>query len=78
MNPRYSYAYNNLANIYKNQSKYEEAIECYKKAIEHLSTYTLALVNMAVCYLFLGNNREAFNAFERGKECMPHDNNNLS
>ena len=49
MNPRYSYAYNNLANIYKNQSKFEEAVKYYKKAVEHCSTYTLALVNMGVC-----------------------------
>ena len=29
-NPRYSYAYNNLGNIYKNDGNYEEAIKFYK------------------------------------------------
>jgi len=78
INPRYSYAYNNLGNIYKNQRNYEEAIKCYKKAVEFLSTYTLALANMGVCYLKIKNYREAFNALERAKEILPTDNNNLS
>ena len=33
---------------------------------------------MGVCYLKLQNYREAFNAIERAKECLPTDNNNLS
>jgi tetratricopeptide (TPR) repeat protein len=78
VNPRYSYALNNLGNIYKTRLQYEEAIKCYKQAVEHLSTYTLCLANMGVCYLKLGNYREAFNAMERAKECLPTDNNNLS
>lgn len=77
-NKRYSYAYNNLANILKDELKYEEAIEHYKNAIKYNSTYTLALTNMAVCYLKIGKYREAFNAMEVAKECLPHDNNNLS
>ena len=67
VHPRYSYAFNNLANIYKNEQNYEEAIKYYKQAVEHLSTYTLALANMGVCYLKIGNYREAFNAMERAK-----------
>ena len=50
----------------------------YKAAIQHLSTYTLALANLGMCYLKLENYREAFNAMERAKECLPTDNNNLS
>lgn len=34
----------------------------YKSAIQHLSTYTLALANMGICYLKIQNYREAFNA----------------
>ena len=77
-NPRYSYAYNNLGNIYKTQQRFEEAITCYKSAVEHLSTYSLALTNLGVCYLKIGEKREAFNVLERAKECLPTDNNNLS
>jgi tetratricopeptide (TPR) repeat protein len=77
-NQRYSYAYNNLANIYNDELKYEEAVDCYKNAIKHNSTFTLALANMGVCYLKIGKYREAFNAMERAKECLPFDNNNLS
>lgn len=58
--------------------KYEEAVKNYKKAIEHCSTYTLALANMGVCNLKLGHYRQAFNAMERAKQCLPTDNNNLS
>ena len=58
--------------------KYEEAIKKYKKAVEHCSTYTLAYANMGVCLLKLQHFREAFNAFETAKECLPTDNNNLS
>jgi tetratricopeptide (TPR) repeat protein len=72
------YAFNNLGNIYKDLAQYEDAIKCYKQAVEHLSTYTLALVNLGVCYLKIENFREAFNAMERAKECLPTDNNNLS
>ncbi len=57
---------------------YEEAIKCYKKAIEFLSTYTLALANLGVCYLKLSNYRDAFNAMARAKEILATDNNNLS
>lgn len=32
-NPRYSYAYNNLGNIYKDRSQYIEAIDCYRRAV---------------------------------------------
>ncbi len=56
-----------MANIYKDKQEYEKAIECYKKAIEANSTYTLAIVNMAVCYLNLEMYQDAFNAFARGK-----------
>lgn len=77
-NHRYSYAFNNLGNIYKNESNYEEAIKNYKQAIRYNSTYTLALANMGVCYLKIDNFREAFNALERAKECLPTDNNNLN
>ena len=45
-------------------------MKCYKKAIEYLSTYTLALANLGVCYLKLGNYREAFNAMARAKEIL--------
>jgi tetratricopeptide (TPR) repeat protein len=49
-NPKYSYAYNNLGNIYKAKEEYEKALFYYRQAVEHLSTYTLAFVNMGVCY----------------------------
>ena len=78
VNPRYSYAYNNLANIYKNNKNYEEAIKYYKKAVQHNSTYTLAYVNMGVCALNIKNYRVAYEAFARGSAVMDNDNNNLS
>lgn len=78
VNPRYSYAYNNLGNIYKNKLENVKAVECYEKAIANLSTYTLAYANMAVCLLKLERYQEAFNAFTRAKQILPTDNNNLS
>ena len=33
---------------------------------------------MGVCCLKVGKFREAFNALETAKECLPTDNNNLS
>jgi hypothetical protein len=42
------------------------------------TTYTLGIVNMAVCYLKLDMYIEAFNAFEKAKEILPTDNNGLS
>lgn len=78
VNPRYSYAYNNLGNIYKNRQEYNKAIDCYKNAVENLSTYTLALANMAICLLQIEKYQEAFTAFKRAKEMLPTDNNNLS
>ena len=77
-NPRYSYAYNNLGNIYKNRQEYSKATECYRNAVENLSTYTLAYANMAICLLQLERYQEAFSAFKRAKDLLPTDNNNLS
>jgi tetratricopeptide (TPR) repeat protein len=51
VNPQYSYAYNNLGNIYKNSGEYEEAIKCYENAVEHRSNYTLCFANLGVCLL---------------------------
>jgi tetratricopeptide (TPR) repeat protein len=77
-NPRYSYAYNNLGNIYKNRTEYIKAVDCYENAVKNLSTYTLAYANMAICLLQLERYQDAFNAFKRAKELLPTDNNNLS
>ena len=57
---------------------YEKALEYYRQAVQHLSTYTLAFVNMAVCYERLENYTEAHRYFKRAKEVLPTDNNNLS
>jgi tetratricopeptide (TPR) repeat protein len=67
-----------LANILRDQQKYQEAIELYKKCVEIHSTYTLVYCNMAMCYLKTEMYQDAFAAFARAKELLPTDNNGLS
>ncbi len=78
INPTYSFAFNNMGNIYKNKQDYTNAIESFKKAVESNSTYSLALTNLGICYLLTHRYRDAFDVFSRAKEALPNDNNHLS
>lgn len=54
------------------------AVDCYLRAVEFNSTYSLAIANMGYCYLKLEKYKEALNAFARVEEVLPNDNNSLS
>lgn len=52
INPKAIY-YNNIGVIYAVDSKYEEALEWYNKAIEKDQTYAQSWVNIGVAYYYL-------------------------
>ncbi|MFP6867783.1 MAG: tetratricopeptide repeat protein [Nitrospinota bacterium] len=46
-NPHYAEAYYNLANILKEQKKFDEAVEAYHRVIELQPSYAEAYYNLA-------------------------------
>ena len=51
--------YNTLGAIYANQKKYEDAIKCYKKAIELNKKYPKCLINLGVLLLNKGEYKDS-------------------
>lgn len=47
--------------------QYDEAVNCFEKAVELNTTYTLGWTNLAVCLLNLEKYQDAFYAFARAK-----------
>jgi tetratricopeptide (TPR) repeat protein len=60
------------------ERNYDEAIKCFKNAVKHKSNYVLAMANLGVTYLKIGNYREAFNAISRAKELLEVNKKDLS
>ncbi|MBQ8147184.1 MAG: tetratricopeptide repeat protein [Lachnospiraceae bacterium] len=56
LEPNNLFAYNNIGYVYRVQGKYQEAIECFRKAIELMDDEKsmLPFTNMAKCYEALG------------------------
>jgi len=66
--------YNNLANVYRDQKKFEEAIEYYQKSIEVNPQYETAYQNLAILYLYEIDPRDPDKAQEvvaEGLESIP-------
>lgn len=73
--------YNNLANIYMNSGKVQEAIPLYKKAIELNPRLVGAYTNLGVLYANTGKIKEAIILYKKAIEFNPNDayaNNNLA
>ena len=51
----YFNAHNYLGDALKNKKLYNEAIEEYKKALTFTPTNSNAYLNIALCYVYLGN-----------------------
>lgn len=75
INPDYASAYNNLGNALLDQEDYkknfEEAEDCYLKAIELVPTLYDAYKNLAVCYQGEGLTTKALHYFEIYNEHVP-------
>jgi predicted TPR repeat methyltransferase len=64
--------YNNFGNLYNKLHKKDEAIRCYKKALELDPEYILAYNNMGNIYLKQGNLAQARTNFEIAIKIMPN------
>ena len=71
LDPEYSIANYNLANLYQRERSYEQAIKYYKKAIEIDENFVSARNNLANVYMKLGDLDAAFNQFQRAVEITP-------
>jgi tetratricopeptide (TPR) repeat protein len=64
--------YNNLANIYRDIGKKEEAIKFIKKAIEIDSQYPETYYNLGNVYYDVGENEEAIESYKKAIELNPN------
>jgi len=71
----YSEAYNNLGTIYLRQSKWDEAISMFQKAIGNIyySTPEMAYYNMAAAYLGKGDYNKAIEYYRTVMELKPQN-----
>jgi tetratricopeptide (TPR) repeat protein len=68
---RNSKIYSNLGNIYRDESRYEEAIQLYKKAIQYDPAYAIAYSNLGRTYRIMNKNDEAIRTYLRAIEISP-------
>ncbi len=68
-----SVTYNNLATAYLHQSKFQEALDTFKKALEKCDDPFPIWTNIGVCYHKLGNYSEATRAYHEGLKHKPTD-----
>ncbi len=61
----------NLGILLKQQERYDEAVQCYRKSIEAESEYTLPWYNMGVLLTQLEQNEKALDAFRKATELNP-------
>lgn len=65
-------SYGIKGDIYYDEKKYNEAIECYKKALEKLSSLDSELLaKIGDCYMNIGDNKECRNYYENAIEVDP-------
>lgn len=60
MNPRLIYAWFDKGNIYYEARDYTAAVQCYTEALSINPDFGQAYFNRALCYLNMGNRRQAF------------------
>jgi len=75
IDPKNKRALNNIGNIYKEQTRYDDAIKCYEQSILIDSNYQTAKTNLAILYHEMGNLSKAEGIY---KELITNDNKNLS
>jgi tetratricopeptide (TPR) repeat protein len=68
---KFSY-FNSLANLYRDKSDHDKAIEYYEKAIEANPKYEKAYINLAILY------KDQFQDFDKYEEIMKRGLENIS
>lgn len=69
--PENSDAYNNLGNVYESLQRYDDAEECYRKAISINSDHAFALNNLGVLLSARGDSGQAVDVQVRATSRMP-------
>ena len=83
MNPDYAEAHTNLGLAVKDQGKPDEAVDCFRRAVELKPNYAEAYNNLGIALKDLGKPDEAVIFFRRAIELQPdyaeaHLNRSLS
>ncbi|MDJ0719776.1 MAG: tetratricopeptide repeat protein [Prochloraceae cyanobacterium] len=68
LNPKYTDAYNERANIFYEQNKWDKALAGYNKAIESDSNYVYAYFNRGLVYKILGRKDLARESWQKAAE----------
>jgi tetratricopeptide (TPR) repeat protein len=63
--PKWVYAYDNLALTYRNLEQYKKAIKYYDKSLEIYPEGSFAILNQAVAFTCLKDNKNALKNYER-------------
>ena len=66
-------AYYNMANIYKAQNKFYEAIPAYRKTLSIKNRLPEAHNNLAVCYILTKDTLNAFSHFKQAHQLSPQN-----
>ncbi|WP_345955119.1 tetratricopeptide repeat protein [Mucilaginibacter sp. PAMB04168] len=73
LDPKFAYAYDNIAICYRKKQDYKTAIKYYQKSLEVFPAGNLALQNLAAVYSYDNNNTEALNQYNKLKYLYPQD-----
>ena len=71
LNPKYSEAYNNLGNLYRQRGDYEKAINNYKQAIHFNNNFFIAYYNLGNSFKNIGKLSEAKENFKKALSIKP-------
>jgi tetratricopeptide (TPR) repeat protein len=71
--PNFAYAWYNKGQALFHLGRYQQAIECYDKAFEIRSDFTLALDDKALALIGLGNNEKAIKCLDEAIKINKHD-----
>jgi tetratricopeptide (TPR) repeat protein len=73
LSPGHSVSHFNCGNILSKLGKYNEAVECYNKALKYEKTMTGAMNNKGLALSCLGNHKEAYDCFRRVLIAQPNN-----